>query len=235
MHTIQDEERVAQPEKDDDELLHHPELPIHKLDPPPELDPNQPLPILAREAEFCEVLGITDDKGENMEILMQHQSVCTFPLAWRYQGPELIRLAPCLSRWTVCSDLQEVAEEYLDDAKLFPDSSVLHTDVLPMLREIVYGDDEQEQAYQIALHLQADDVVLDARVRRSRRLAGSGKEGFRRHLGLSREIANVIRDSGLAVQGIDERLNSEVSNALEYSNQGTNQKELARVNQVVKK
>lgn len=112
----------------------------------------------------------------------------------------------------MCLGLHEVAEEYLDGAALLPGSTFLHTDVLPMLREMVNGDDQQEQAYNIALDIQADDVVLDARVRRSRRLAGSGKEGYRRHLDMSGEIANALRGSALPVQSNHTDNTGEVSN-----------------------
>jgi hypothetical protein len=71
-----------------------------------------------------------------------------------------------------------------------------HLDVLPMLREIVYGDDMQEQAYNIALEINADDVVLDLRKRRSRRLAGAGKESYKRYLDMEKEVADAIRESG---------------------------------------
>jgi hypothetical protein len=82
----------------------------------------------------------------------------------------------------------------------------MHLDYLPMLREIVRGDDMQELAYNIALEIQADDVVLDARVRRSRRIAGSGKESYRRHLDISKEGADILRRSGFSLGG-DEQVN----------------------------
>lgn len=69
----QDEERVPQLEKDDDEFLRHPGLLVHKLDPPPEPNPSQPLPMLAREAEFCEAMGISQDLSDGNQGLLDQQ------------------------------------------------------------------------------------------------------------------------------------------------------------------
>ena len=55
--------------------MYHPSLPVHKLDPPPEPEPTQPLPILAREAEFCEALVVPEDVHEELNILYAEQSV----------------------------------------------------------------------------------------------------------------------------------------------------------------
>lgn len=67
----QDNDRVSQPAKEDDEFLHHPNLPVHKLDPPPYPDPSQPLPCYAREAEFCSALGV-DEHGGAVEVERLH-------------------------------------------------------------------------------------------------------------------------------------------------------------------
>ena len=68
----QDEERVPQLEKEDDEFLYHPNLPVHKLEPPPDPDSNQPLPILAREADFCEAMGVFEDECAD-DVLLEQQ------------------------------------------------------------------------------------------------------------------------------------------------------------------
>lgn len=118
------------------------------------------------------------------------QAIClTYPLAW--------------CRRKLCTDLQEVAEEHLDSLPVLPKNRILHLEFFPMLREIVYGDDLQEQAYNIALEIQSDDVVLDARVRRSRRLAGSSKDGYKRHLDITREVTNALKRSALPTEGAE--------------------------------
>ena len=74
LHHRQDEECVAQPEKEDDDSLHHPDLLVHELDPPPEAEYSQPLPCYAREAEFCEVFGVKEeDDDDELEILVDQQ------------------------------------------------------------------------------------------------------------------------------------------------------------------
>jgi hypothetical protein len=71
-------------------------------------------------------------------------------------------------------------------------------DTLPYLRAIIASEDVQEVLYHETLAEQRDDMLLDTRVRRSRRLAEAGKEKFPRHAGLDGEIAECIRRSAFA-------------------------------------
>jgi hypothetical protein len=67
------------------------------------------------------------------------------------------------------------------------DSTVANLEYLPYLREIVATDDEQQARYREAMQMEDDDVVLDSRVRRSRRLAGTAHEPYRRYWELREE------------------------------------------------
>lgn len=69
-----------------------------------------------------------------------------------------------------------------------------------MLRDMVLNDDIHEIAYNVALEITSEDVILDSRIRRSRRLAGTGKEGYRRHLDMSKEAVECLKGSGLHLQ-----------------------------------
>lgn len=71
---------------------------------------------------------------------------------------------------------------------------------MPYVREIVSSEDIAEQLYHEALAAEAEDLVLDSRVRRSRRLANTGKEKFPRRLPLEDDLANLIRQTAFTVQ-----------------------------------
>lgn len=109
----------------------------------------------------------------------------------------------------MCEALSELADELFDESHVRTGDSIFHQDVLPMLREIVKADDMQDEAFKVALELSADELLLDARVRRSRRIAGSAKEGYKRHLDASKEVTQTIRDSGYGLdilQDLDENV-----------------------------
>lgn len=55
---FQDDESVALPSKEDDEMLDYHTLPIHKLGCFPPAPPSRPLPCYGREAEMCSYLGL---------------------------------------------------------------------------------------------------------------------------------------------------------------------------------
>ena len=104
------------------------------------------------------------------------------------------------SRWNQCNSLHLAVDDLLDEKRLRPSDTNLHLDVLPLLRDIVTSDDMHEIAYNVALEITSEDVVLDSRIRRSRRLAGAGKESYRRHLDMSKEVVDSLRGSAIRLR-----------------------------------
>lgn len=105
------------------------------------------------------------------------------------------------ARWRQCTNVQPAVDELLDESTLLrPSDHKIHLDVLPMLRDMVLNDDIHEIAYNVALEITSEDVILDSRIRRSRRLAGTGKEGYRRHLDMAKEVVDCLKGSGIRLK-----------------------------------
>ena len=91
------------------------------------------------------------------------------------------------------NQLREDLSAVIDSFTTKTDSEAGHLDYLPYIREIIVADDEQEARYNEAVQMEEEDMVLDSRVRRSRRLAGNAKEPYRRYLLLGGETSDYLR------------------------------------------
>lgn len=76
------------------------------------------------------------------------------------------------------------------------------TETLPYLQEIVAIDDILEIAFNEAVKAEAEEAVIDTRVRRSRRLAGAAREAYPRYKGISGDIAEMIRSTRFSGQNV---------------------------------
>ena len=83
-----------------------------------------------------------------------------------------------------------------DRLVITPLDRAFHSDILPTLRSIVAFEDTQEIAFQEADAREQEECIYDARIRRSKRLAISGKERYARYLNIEGELAECVRKSG---------------------------------------
>lgn len=77
-------------------------------------------------------------------------------------------------------------------------SQAFLVDYLPYIREVTMIDDYQETLYREIQQLEDEDAVVDSRVRRSRRLAGGGREPYRRYLEVDGDALRMLREGILS-------------------------------------